>query len=84
MSLKIYNAFTALTIDLLFISDSMFRYSIWKQFIFFLPFDLGYVEASMRTCLFLRDYEDIIDPCDIYSLLGMAYRCKVLQTYLLF
>lgn len=40
----------------------------------------------MRTCLFLRDYEDIIDPCDIYSLLGMAYtcRCKVLQTYLLF
>lgn len=33
----------------------------------------GYVEASMRTCLFLRDYEDIIDPCDIYSLLGMAY-----------
>lgn len=38
----------------------------------------------MRTCLFLRDYEDIIDPCDIYSLLGMAYRCKVLQMYLLF
>lgn len=28
----------------------------------------------MRTCLFLRDYEDIIDPCDIYSLLGMAYK----------
>lgn len=69
-----YNAFTALKIELLFISDIMNWYCIRKQLIIFFPFDLGYVEASMRTCLFLRDYEDIIDPCDIYSLLGMAYK----------
>ncbi|KAJ8321655.1 hypothetical protein KUTeg_000126 [Tegillarca granosa] len=31
-----------------------------------------YVDAAMRTALFLREYEDIIDPCDIYSLLALA------------
>ena len=33
----------------------------------------GYVDAAMRTCLFLREYEDVLDACDIYSLLGMHY-----------
>jgi len=31
---------------------------------------LGYVDAAMKTALYLREYEDIIDPCDAYSLLG--------------
>ncbi len=35
----------------------------------------GYVDAAMKTALYLREYEDIIDPCDIYALLGM---CKQL------
>ena len=30
----------------------------------------GYVDAAMKTALSVRDYEDIIDPADIYSLLG--------------
>ncbi|XP_072032249.1 WD repeat-containing protein 35-like isoform X2 [Amphiura filiformis] len=32
----------------------------------------GYVDASMKTCLRLCDYDDIIDPVDIYSLLALA------------
>ncbi|ESO83236.1 hypothetical protein LOTGIDRAFT_197584 [Lottia gigantea] len=32
----------------------------------------GYVDAAMRTCLHIRDFEDIIDPVDIYSLLALA------------
>ncbi|XP_050408389.2 WD repeat-containing protein 35 [Patella vulgata] len=32
----------------------------------------GYVDAAMRTALHLRDFEDIIDPLDIYSLLALV------------
>ncbi|XP_066268365.1 WD repeat-containing protein 35-like isoform X1 [Branchiostoma lanceolatum] len=32
----------------------------------------GYVDAAMKTALHLREYEDIIDPVDIYSLLALA------------
>ncbi|XP_071854382.1 WD repeat-containing protein 35-like isoform X2 [Apostichopus japonicus] len=32
----------------------------------------GYVDASMKTALQLMDYEDILDPMDIYSLLGLG------------
>ncbi|XP_076457078.1 WD repeat-containing protein 35-like isoform X2 [Babylonia areolata] len=32
----------------------------------------GYVDAAMRTALHLRDYDDIIDPVDSYSLLALA------------
>ncbi|XP_063406795.1 WD repeat-containing protein 35-like isoform X2 [Mytilus trossulus] len=32
----------------------------------------GYVDAAMKTALYLREYEDIIDPCDAYSLLALA------------
>ncbi|KAK3088211.1 hypothetical protein FSP39_016191 [Pinctada imbricata] len=32
----------------------------------------GYVDAAMRTCLFLREYEDVLDPSDIYSLLALC------------
>ncbi|XP_038051534.1 WD repeat-containing protein 35-like isoform X4 [Patiria miniata] len=32
----------------------------------------GYVDASMKTALHLREYDDILDPVDIYSLLGLA------------
>ena len=32
----------------------------------------GYVDASMKTCLRLCDYDDIIDPIDIHSLLALA------------
>ncbi|ELT97636.1 hypothetical protein CAPTEDRAFT_160931 [Capitella teleta] len=32
----------------------------------------NYVDASMKTCLHLREYEDVINPVDIYSLLGLA------------
>jgi WD repeat-containing protein 35 len=31
------------------------------------------VDASMKTCLHLREYEDIINPVEIYSLLGGSY-----------
>ena len=30
----------------------------------------GYVDAAMKTALHLRDYEDILNIEDIYSLLG--------------
>ncbi|XP_071111924.1 WD repeat-containing protein 35-like isoform X1 [Haliotis cracherodii] len=32
----------------------------------------GYVDAAMRTALHLREYEDIINPVDIYSLLALC------------
>ncbi|KAL8581320.1 WD repeat-containing protein 35 [Nucella lapillus] len=32
----------------------------------------GYVDAAMRTSLHLRDYDDVIDPVDSYSLLALA------------
>ncbi|MPC30130.1 WD repeat-containing protein 35 [Portunus trituberculatus] len=32
----------------------------------------GYVDAAMKTCLHLRDYEGILDPEDIYGLLALA------------
>ncbi|XP_048453080.1 WD repeat-containing protein 35 [Rhincodon typus] len=32
----------------------------------------GYVDAAMKTALHLRDYEDIIPPVEIYSLLALA------------
>lgn len=61
------------------ISDSKLLDNAWRgaeAYHFYLlaqrQLNEGYVEASMRTCLFLRDYEDIIDPCDIYSLLALA------------
>ena len=31
---------------------------------------IGYVDAAMKTCLNLREYEDVIDPSDIFALLG--------------
>ena len=31
----------------------------------------GYFDAATKTALHLREYEDKIDPADIYSLLGM-------------
>jgi len=31
---------------------------------------LGKLENAVKTCLYLRDYEDVINPVDIYSLLG--------------
>ena len=36
-------------------------------------FETGYVDAAMKTALHLREYEDIIDPVDIYSLLGKNF-----------
>lgn len=30
----------------------------------------GYFDAAMKTALHLREYEDKLDPADIYSLLG--------------
>ena len=30
----------------------------------------GYVDLAMKTALGLRDYEDVLDAGDIYSLLG--------------
>ena len=30
----------------------------------------GYVDLAMKTALGLREYEDVLDPADIYSLLG--------------
>eukprot|EP01137_Pigoraptor_chileana_P013479 Opistho-2@67034 len=32
----------------------------------------GYIDAAMKTALLLCDYEDILDPTDIYSLIGLA------------
>ncbi|XP_021346413.1 WD repeat-containing protein 35-like isoform X1 [Mizuhopecten yessoensis] len=32
----------------------------------------GYVDAAMRTTLFLREYDDIIDAVDIYALLALT------------
>ncbi|CAG5134548.1 unnamed protein product, partial [Candidula unifasciata] len=32
----------------------------------------GYVDAAMRTALHLRDFDDVIDPVNIYSLLALA------------
>ncbi|XP_076068879.1 intraflagellar transport protein Oseg4 [Oratosquilla oratoria] len=32
----------------------------------------GYVDAAMKTCLHLREYEGIIDPEEIFSLLALA------------
>ncbi|XP_052827196.1 WD repeat-containing protein 35 [Octopus bimaculoides] len=32
----------------------------------------GYVDSAMKTALVLRDYEDVLDPVDIYSLLALA------------
>ncbi|KAK3766441.1 hypothetical protein RRG08_056115 [Elysia crispata] len=32
----------------------------------------GYVDAAMRTTLHLRDFEDVLDPVNIYSLLALA------------
>ncbi|XP_059152704.1 WD repeat-containing protein 35-like isoform X2 [Physella acuta] len=32
----------------------------------------GYVDAAMRTALHLRDFEDVIDPVNTYSLLALA------------
>ncbi|XP_070533961.1 WD repeat-containing protein 35-like isoform X2 [Ptychodera flava] len=60
-------------------SDSKLIDNAWRgaeAFHFFLlaqrQLYLGYVDASMKTALHLREYEDIIDPVDIYSLLGLA------------
>lgn len=39
---------------------------------YFFKFFTGYVDASMKTALQLMDYEDILDPMDIYSLLGLG------------
>ncbi|WAR17526.1 WDR35-like protein [Mya arenaria] len=32
----------------------------------------GYVDLAMKTALGLRDYEDVLDPADIYSLLALT------------
>lgn len=32
----------------------------------------GNVDLAMRTALHLRDYEDVLDPSEIYSFLGLA------------
>ena len=34
---------------------------------------VGYVDAAMKTALHLREYEDIIDPEDIYTILGLKF-----------
>merc|ERR1711894_335597 len=61
------------------VTDSKLIDSAWRgaeAFHFYLlaqrQLQEGYVDAAMRTALFLREYEDIIDPCDIYSLLALA------------
>lgn len=38
----------------------------------FISFSAGYVDAAMKTCLHMREYEGILDPEDIYSLLALA------------
>ena len=35
-------------------------------------FSLGYVDAGMKTALHLREYEDVLNNEDIYSLLALA------------
>lgn len=40
----------------------------------------GNVDAAMKTALHLTDYDDIIDPLEIYSILGTYYG----TTFLLF
>lgn len=38
-----------------------------------LPFIFaGYVDLAMKTALGLREYEDVLNPEDIYSLLGKS------------
>ncbi|XP_042220556.1 WD repeat-containing protein 35-like isoform X2 [Homarus americanus] len=32
----------------------------------------GYVDAAMKTCLHLREYDGLLDPEDIYALLALA------------
>lgn len=32
----------------------------------------GAVEPAMRTALHLRDYEDVLDPCEVHSFLALA------------
>jgi len=32
----------------------------------------GQVENAAKTCLYLREYEDVINPVHIYSLLGQS------------
>lgn len=32
----------------------------------------GYVDAAMKTCLHMREYEGILDPEDVYALLALA------------
>ena len=36
--------------------------------------DVGRVDAATKTALHLREYDDIIDPVEIYSLLGKQYK----------
>ena len=50
---------------------------IWIIFLDFLDIELylslfvvGSVDAALKTTLHLREYEDVIEPTDIYSLLG--------------
>ena len=45
----------------------------YKQRNHILCYVSGYVDMAMKTMLSLREYEDILDPADIYSLLG---KCK--------
>lgn len=43
------------------------------RFLIFIALNFaGYVDAAMKTCLHLRDYEGILDPEDIYGLLALA------------
>jgi len=37
----------------------------------------GQLENAVKTTLYLREYEDVINPVDIYSLLGESmYVCN--------
>ncbi|XP_077990221.1 WD repeat-containing protein 35-like isoform X1 [Glandiceps talaboti] len=65
--------------DAMATSDSKLIDNAWRgaeAFHFFLlaqrQLYQGYCDASMKTCLHLRDYEDVIDADDIYSLLALA------------
>jgi len=40
--------------------------------IFLICVFLGQLENAVKTSLYLREYEDIINPVDIYSLLGKS------------
>lgn len=42
------------------------RFKMWHTFY------VGYVDAAMNTALQLRDYDDVINPADVYSLIGNA------------